>query len=317
MKKICIVAGEPNSINSEIIIKSWNKINKSIKKNIFIIGNASLLTAQFKKLNIKIKITKINNINFFNSSKKLCVFNIPLNFKNPYLINKKQNSKFVLECLNVAHKLSMHNKIHGFINCSIDKKIFNNRYKGVTEFLAKKNKTKIENMLIYNEKVSVSPITTHIKVANISKTLNKKMIVKKINSLSLNYFKVFKKKPSIEVLGLNPHNSELRDLSEENKIIIPSIKYLKQKKINIFGPFSADTIFLKKNIFKYDVIVGMYHDQVLAPFKALYNLNAINITFGLNYLRVSPDHGTAVDLIGKNSANPQSLIKSIKFLNDH
>ena len=317
MKKICIVAGEPNSINSEIIIKSWKKINKSIKKNIFIIGNASLLVAQFKKLNTKIKITKINNINSFDSSKKLCVLDVPLNFKNPYLIDKNKNSKFVLECLSKAHKLAYQNEIHGFINCSVNKQIFNNRYKGVTEFLAKKNKSKIENMLIYNEKISVSPITTHIKVANISKSLNKKMLVKKIFSLNLNYFKIFKKKPSIAVLGLNPHNNELKDFSEENKIIAPSIKYLKQKKLKVFGPFAADTIFLKENINKFDVIVGMYHDQVLAPFKALYNLDAINLTLGLNYLRISPDHGTAVDLVGKNLADPQSLIKSIRFLNRH
>ena len=79
------------------------------------------------------------------------------------------------------------------------------------------------------------------------------------------------------------------------------------------GPLIADTVFVK-DFSKYDVLVGMYHDQVLAPFKALYKFNALNVTLGLKYLRLSPDHGTATNLIGKNKANPASLIKCISFL---
>ena len=80
------------------------------------------------------------------------------------------------------------------------------------------------------------------------------------------------------------------------------------------GPFSADTIFLNKKKYRYDVIVGMYHDQVLAPFKAVYGFDAINVTLGLKYIRVSPDHGIAKDIVGSNKANPLSLIKAIEFI---
>ena len=81
------------------------------------------------------------------------------------------------------------------------------------------------------------------------------------------------------------------------------------------GPISADSSFMifKKN--KFDVIIGMYHDQVLTPFKALYNFDAINITLGLPYIRISPDHGVAENIVGKKNANPKSLIESIKFFN--
>ena len=115
-------------------------------------------------------------------------------------------------------------------------------------------------------------------------------------------------------MGLNPHNSELRKNSDERKKIIPAIKLLKKSNIKVYGPYVADTIFI--NDYKnFDVIVGMYHDQVLAPFKALYKFNAINVTLGLKYLRVSPDHGVAKNLIGKNKAHATSLIESIKFIN--
>ena len=84
---------------------------------------------------------------------------------------------------------------------------------------------------------------------------------------------------------------------------------------NIKGPFPADTIFSNQKKFNYNVVVGMYHDQVLAPFKALYGYNAINITLGLKYIRISPDHGIARDIVGQNKANPISLINAINFLN--
>ena len=115
------------------------------------------------------------------------------------------------------------------------------------------------------------------------------------------------------MLGLNPHLNELRNNSEEKKEIIPAIKELKRKKLNIYGPYSVDELFLNKPN-KYDVIVGMYHDQVLGPFKALFGFNAINITLGLDFLRISPDHGTAKGIILKNKANSKSLQKAINFL---
>ena len=116
-------------------------------------------------------------------------------------------------------------------------------------------------------------------------------------------------------MGLNPHNAELKKNSEEYKIIIPAIKKAFKKGYKVTGPLVADTVFIKeyKN---YDLLVGMYHDQVLSPFKALFNFDAINVTLGLKYLRVSPDHGTAANLIGKKKANPTSLINCVNFLNN-
>ena len=168
-------------------------------------------------------------------------------------------------------------------------------------------------MLIKSEKLAVSPITTHIDLREVSKKIDIRLISKKIETIHNWYRKFLKKKPKIAVLGLNPHNAELRQGSEEKKIIIPTIKKLKKKKINIHGPLVSDTIFIKeyKN---FDVVVGMFHDQVLAPFKAIFKFDAINITLGLKYIRVSPDHGTAKKLIGKNKGDETSLFKCIKFV---
>ena len=116
-------------------------------------------------------------------------------------------------------------------------------------------------------------------------------------------------------MGLNPHNFSISKKSEEKKIINKAIKSLVKLKINAKGPVAPDSSFVIFKKYKFDVIIGMYHDQVLTPFKALYNFFAINITLGLPYIRISPDHGIAEDIVGKKIANPNSLIESIKFFN--
>jgi len=311
---IAIIAGEPNSINSEIIAKAWKK-NKR-KKNIFIIGNYSILKKQSIKLGIKIPLIKINKLEDFKKIEKLFVLDIPLKYKSAFKVDSLKASNYIFKCLDVAHDLAINKKICGFINAPIDKKIFKNKYLGVTEYLSQKNKIESkEVMLIHNQKLSVVPLTTHIDIKDVTNKINFDLIKLKVTTLNKFYLKLFNKKPKIAILGLNPHNSENRINSIEKKTIKPAIIKLRKLNININGPFPADTVFNKKNIITYDVIVGMYHDQVLAPFKALYGFDAVNITLGLKYLRISPDHGTAQDIIGLNKANPKSLINSINFLN--
>ena len=123
-----------------------------------------------------------------------------------------------------------------------------------------------------------------------------------------------KKAPKIGILGINPHNFSPLGKLEKTKIIKNAVKSLKNK-VKVIGPISPDSSFMSINKSKFNVVVGMYHDQVLTPFKALYNFDAINITLGLPYLRVSPDHGIASNIIGKRIASPKSLIESIKFFN--
>ena len=316
-KKIIIIAGDPNSINSEIIYKIWKIISPSVKKKIYLIANFNLINKQFKRLKSKTSIIKVKQIKENSVTKKLKIIDIPLNFKNPFKVSLKNSKKYIIECFNLAHKLAEDNEVGGLINCPINKKLLHKSKKiGVTEFLA--SKCKINNgsevMLIHNKKLSVVPLTTHINIKNVSKKININLIIKKMTTLRKDFKKLFNKSPKIGVLGLNPHNAELASNSEEMKIINPAISRLKKKGFYIKGPLSADTLFIN-NYKKYDVIVGMYHDQVLAPFKSLFHFDAINITLGLKYLRVSPDHGPAKDIMNKNKANPLSLLKCVKFIN--
>ena len=315
-KKIILISGDPNSINSEIIFKSWQKINKSTKKRIYLISNYDLINDQFLKLKYKIKTKKVKNINEISNGDELKIINVNLFFKNPFKVDKSSASKFVNKTLDLAHKYGLKNNVLGIINCPIDKNLLQNAKVGVTEYLAFKCgiKDKSEVMLIRNKNISVSPITTHIDVKDISKQIKKEIIITKIKTINKWFKKFFKKKPKIGILGLNPHNAEFRVNSEENNEIIPAIKKLKETGIKLDGPLSSDTVFIN-NYKNYNVIVGMYHDQVLTPFKAIFKFDAINITLGLKYLRISPDHGVATNLIGQKKANPKSLINCIDFIN--
>ena len=315
-KKIILLSGDPNSINSEIIYKSWIKLNSSTRKKIYLISNFELLKQQFKKLKYSIKLIKVDSVNDRIQYNKLKVLDLNLKFKNPFNVPQKSASKFIINSLNYGHKLALRKDVHGLINCPINKKLLRKNNTGVTEYLASKcgvvNNSEV--MFILNKKLSVCPITTHININQINKKINKKLITNKILTIQKWFKKKFHRSPKIGILGLNPHNAELKNNSEEKRIIIPSILKLKKFKIDIKGPLVADTLFIK-DYKKFDIIVGMYHDQVLTPFKTLFKFNAINITLGLKYLRISPDHGVATDLIGKKKANPTSLINCINFLN--
>jgi len=317
-KPIAIIQGEPNSVSSEIILKLWKKRKTFKHKPFFIIGNYKLLDRHKKFFGINCKLKKINQdfkIRDLNSS-SIPILDVKFNQKKIFeKISKKSNS-FIFTCFKIALRLIKSKKIFGLINCPISKEtLLHGKYKGITEFISSKlgYKNK-EVMLIFNKEYSVSPITTHIPIKKISKNLSKKKIIYKIKTIDSFYKKYLKKKTNFVVTGLNPHCYNSEKFSEEKNIIKPAINYLKKKKIKISGPYSADSLFAKKNN-KFNIVVGMYHDQVLTPIKSLKGFDAINVTIGLPCIRVSPDHGVASDIVGKGKANPKSLIESIKFFN--
>ncbi len=315
---ICIVAADPNSINSEIIAKVWKKKAEFKNLNIFIIGNYILIKKQLEKIKVNLNLKKINKIQKQNFKKKLLIYDVPLKFNRPFNVSAKVKSDYVINSFKIAIKLMKEGKILGLINCPINKiEIFGNKFFGTTEFLAKKGGCLgREVMLLYNKQLSVSPITTHIKLKKVSRNISKKKIVDKLITINKFFLKKLRVKPKIGILGLNPHNDEFRKNSEERKFIIPAIKQLRKKRVSVEGPLSPDTAFLDFKKKGFNILVGMYHDQVLSPFKLLFKFDAINITLGIPYIRISPDHGTGKNLIKKNLANPKSLMECIKFFNN-
>jgi 4-hydroxythreonine-4-phosphate dehydrogenase len=316
-KAILIVAGEPNSVFLEIFFKSIEK--KNFKKPIILIVSKKLLLNQMRILNFNYKVKTIDE-NYLKlnklDNKSINIINVNYNFKKAFEKISSKSNKYIHNCFDIALKILSKNKDINLINGPISKRFFlRGSDLGITEYLA--NKKNINNvvMLIYNKKLSVSPVTTHLPIKDVHKKISKEKIINQVIQIHKFYKKVLKRNPRIAITGLNPHCESNYISSEEDKTIIPAIKALNKKKNLVKGPFPADTIFMKDNLKKYDVIIGMYHDQVLSPIKTLFGFNAINITLGLPFIRISPDHGPNTLMLGKNRSNPTSLIEALKFLN--
>ena len=320
-RPIVLIAGEPYSIFYEIFLKSLkNKNIKKVRSPIILIGSKKLLEDQINFYNYKFYINEMDK-NFSKLIKyknnQINIINVNFNYKKIFdkITNKSNN--YINDCCDIAIDLVKKKKVKVLINGPISKKNFlKNKYAGMTEYFASKtgNKNK-EVMLIYNSNLSVSPITTHLPLKKIFTKITKNKIINSIKTINNFYIKYLRKKPKIALTGMNPHCESFENKSEEDKIISPAIKQLKKRKIIVSGPFPADTIFLEKNYKKFNVIVGMYHDQVLTPIKTIYGFDAINITLGLPFLRITPDHGPNESMLGKNKSSANSLINALLFTN--
>lgn len=316
-KPIIIVAGEPNSIFLEIFFKSIQ--THHYKSPLIIIASKKLLEQQMMKLGFFFKINTIDqNFKKFNllDNKKINLINVEYKFKSCFEKISSKSNDYIKDCFELALKIIKQNKLSKFINGPISKKSFlKGKTLGITEYLAKKTKNNNKVvMLIFNNKLSVSPLTTHLPLKDVHKQISKQKIYQHVKLIDNFYKTKFNKLPRIAITGLNPHCESNFKNSEEDKVIIPAIKKLRLKKNKINGPFPADTIFTESSLNKYDVIIGMYHDQVLSPMKALFGFDAINITLGLPFTRISPDHGPNYSMLGKNLSDPKSLIQALKFL---
>ena len=314
-KPIIIVAGEPNSIFFELFFKV---IKKKINSPIILIASKKLITKQAKILKKKINFNITNEFEIIKKKNNLKKINlIDVDFKQSSGFSKitTKSNHYIANCFDVAIKLLKNNVSNKFINGPISKKTFlKKKFNGITEYLANKTNTKKFAMIIYNKNLSVCPLTTHLPIKYVSKKIDKSEIINKVKLIDSFWKKKFNKKVKIGATGLNPHCESIDSFNEDKKIILPTIKKLKKLKYNIEGPLPADTIFLKSNRKKFDLIIGMYHDQVLTPIKTLFEYDAINITIGLPFIRVSPDHGPNESMLGKNKSNYLSLFNSIKFL---
>jgi 4-hydroxythreonine-4-phosphate dehydrogenase len=312
---ILIVSGEPNSVFLELFFKVLKK--DKIKSPIILISSKKLLTLQMQKLEFKkkIKLLQVSKLKSYKlDNKTINLIDVKYNPGKAFEKISKKSNIFIKNSFDLAFQIIKKNNIHKFINGPISKKQFlKNKFLGITEYISEKFQANKTCMLIYNDTLSVCPITTHLPLKLVSKKINKKIISKNISLVNNFYEKKFNIKPRIAILGLNPHCESVHKYNEDEKIIKPIIQYLKNR-YNVSGPYPADTIFLKNNRKKFDVIIGMYHDQVLAPLKTLFEYDAINITLGLPFIRVSPDHGPNETMLGKNLSNPLSLSRAIKFL---
>ena len=301
MKKKFVFIGDTDSINLEIVQKSHKLLKNKVKY--ILIGNIKDIYKYLKKIKSNLIINEIINPLDFENYNHNC-----LNLFNIENISKKKYLNLINQ-IQISNNLSNISKID-LVTLPINKALFKKEIKfiGMTEYLAKIN-NKNTFMLMYGEKFSVIPATTHINLSDVKKFLNKKNLDRFLNEIIIQISKKiynlnFK---SIKFLCYNPHCGESNTIGLEDKIIAKSISKFKK----ITGPYSADSAFKNINL-KNLLFISMYHDQALIPFKIL-NQKGINITIGLNYRRLSPAHGTANDIKFKNIADITSYLACMEL----
>ena len=321
MKKIIYSPGEPSGIGPDLIIQLscstfWNQINIPIA----CIADPELLIDRAITLGKKIKIKEISNPGELRKNKRneIQVIKIAKCPNTKYGKLHRSNAKYVLDNLNYGIDTALTNKKVGLVTGPISKEniiSIDKKFSGHTEHIQKLTKSKDVLMLLGSEKLKVALATTHIPLKAVPKKITKSLIINKaiiLNDELKNKFRI--KNPQITLLGLNPHAGEGGKIgSEEKEILLPAVKELRKKKINISYPKSADTAFTKKGLKETDAFLGMYHDQVLPVLKALSFGSAVNVTLGIPIVRTSVDHGVALDMAGSGKSDTASLKEAIKI----
>ncbi len=187
------------------------------------------------------------------------------------------------------------------------------KYSGHTEYLQDRFGAGEVMMLMVSPLLKVGLVAGHVPVAQLASFITEELVYRKIQILADSLLKDFGiRSPNIAVLGLNPHAGDEGLLGEEEqKVIIPAIERARRARISVFGPFPADGFFGAGKFSAFDAVLAMYHDQGLAPFKALSMDEGVNFTAGLPVVRTSPAHGTAFELAGKNLASADSFRNAI------
>ena len=306
-----ISLGDLNGIGVEVILKTFEDNRMLDFCTPVIFGSSKIISFHKKALNNSIQINEITSIDEINHA-KLNLLNI-WNEDVEVEIGKasKVSGEYAAKSLEHSVEQLKKNKIDVLLTAPINKETIQSEtfcFPGHTEFLEEKLDGKSLMILMTNE-LKIGLITGHIPIAKVAETISPELIKEKVEIMHQSLRQDFGiNKPKIAVLGLNPHCGDKGVIGKEEDLIIkPTIDKIKENGKLVYGPYSADGFFGSKTYEKFDGILAMYHDQGLAPFKALSFGNGVNYTAGLSEIRTSPDHGTGFDIAGKNIADPSSF----------
>ena len=305
--KVIVSMGCPAGIGPEVLLKGiwevYQKFFKDIFERVIVVGDEKVLRERARLLGIpypeELKVISVSNLKVVPGEPT------------------EASDKAMAEYVKVSIKLLKEGKAGALVTCPITKEGISRAgipYKGHTDWLASEFGVKDYVMCFYGEKMIVSLVTTHIPLKEVPARLNFDNITSVIK-ISWDFLKRLKRQDKgIAVCGLNPHAGEGGLLGkEEIEFIKEAVSHAQKQGIKVKGPFPPDTIFYWAYKGRYDLVVSLYHDQGLAPFKLVHFEDGVNITLGLPIIRTSPCHGTAYDIAKKGIANPQSFVSALKL----
>lgn len=313
--RLALTPGEPAGIGPDICLML---AQMALPAEVVLIASPELLQQRAAQLGLPIELNEFvpNQPAQINGHGKLSIVPVPLIKSSRAGQLEAANSQYVLKTLDRAFELCLQGQLDAMVTGPVHKAIIYQSgfsFSGHTEYLRDLAGVKEVLMTFYTPAFILGMTTTHCPLNKVSEGLTHNRLDSALRLLHEGLNKFFAKpKPCIHVLGLNPHAGEEGTIgSEEVQMITPIIKKWQQKGFNVKGPLSADTAFVEKHRLNVDAILAMYHDQGLAPLKALFFGEIVNVTFGLPFLRTSVDHGTALSLAGTGLAEPDSLLHAL------
>jgi len=317
MNRFVFTCGDINGIGPEIVVKSLNQLSLLRKKaKYYFICPQNIFQKTIEQVKPEFNFEIISPNKADESPLKVSVIKLPkCRVKTGY--PTKSSGLASYESLQTSFSFLKSNIADAVITAPVSKTALHLagiNFPGQTEMFAKWSGSKEYIMTFLSKRLNVALQTIHIPLKNVHKSLSTKELEAAFKVLMRTLKKDLAiKSPRIALLGLNPHAGENGLIgTEEEKIIKPAIKKY-SRKTTIDGPFPADAFFAKKLFTNYNFVLGMYHDQVLIPFKYINSGFGVNYTAGLPIVRTSPDHGVAYDIAGKNIADEKSLLQAVKY----
>lgn len=316
--KVAITSGDPNGVGLETIIKVFADPRMTDSITPVIYAHPELVKAH-KKIS-GVEEFPYNTINSADEAlaKKVNLINVWKDYKGTVQFGKadKDAGMFAFKSLEAAVNDLASNKVDVIVTAPINKDTIQSKefpFPGHTEYLAKFANTDKVLMFLVSDVLKVGIVTGHLPLKDVAKEITKDRIIEKLQMMNESLIKDFGvNKPRIAVLGLNPHAGDNGLLgTEEKEVILPAVREASEKGLYAFGPYGADGFFGSGNYTKFDAVLAMYHDQGLAPFKAIAFEQGVNFTAGLPIVRTSPDHGTSYDIAGQGIADEGSLRSAI------
>lgn len=303
--KIAITIGDPAGIGPEIVLKAVNSLAVQRVCSPVVVGDKKVIETYF-------------NIEDFSSSQK-AEFVFSSDYGETFSLGEPSKVSGLIACdaIRKAVDMCLKKDVVSMVTAPVSKESFKYaglQFSGHTEFLADLTDTEKYCMMMVCGDINSVMVTRHLPITEISKNLKMQDIVV-TTQLAADFIKKhLNKKPKIIMASLNPHAGDNGILGgEEKEIIIPAVDELKSEGYDICGLYPVDVAWAKYLKNKYDLIVAMYHDQVMLPLKILNPQKIVNVTAGLPFVRTSPGHGTAFDIAGKNIADESAMIEAIKF----
>ena len=317
---IGVTMGDPSGIGPEIILKSFSDTEIS-NSRVVVIGDFNIMKSAYDMLKISsfrlTRIKQMQDCTFGNTILNILDLNL---METGQLKTGKMNAasgSAAFESLKKAIELAKNKDIDAIATAPLNKEAIHlagHHYAGHTEILAELTNTDDYAMLLYDKKLSVIHVSTHISLLEAVSGLKRERIEKVIQLAEYSMKRLLGRSPAIAVAGLNPHAGENGLFGDEEiREIIPAIKNMKAKGFNVEGPVPPDTVFLKAVNGMFDVVVAMYHDQGHIPLKLLGFSTGVNITVGLPFIRTSVDHGTAFEIAWSGRAGEESMVQAIKL----